>query len=536
MTLNKISIKWLVSSWIKIREIAGNKVLEYSSKVAHLIQDNSFTLATWWWLMALWLSASLASASIPEKHLANEIRMWVDTINIYPVTSGPVIKQDWQYFSVNPDTFWKKPSVGINTKPNTNPANLGTSIIDALVVSQKLQYSIKQRYSTDAKIFLKALTKQESHCWDAMFTQLDLAKDSQDISTTKRSIWRAIRSIQWISAKWVYNAVGLWQITPQFWPLKKVKGTVVTNGNKLKTLIYWVLLYYANPSLFYSTINDTKTNSLHTITFLNKAKVHIENYLRENNKTQINKEDIFVILSWIDVRFDNQKMWEIVLQYFVEEYDRLLDTNPNLSKEEKIRLVANRYNWWNNATIEALYASSFLSHIKYFSKWNSVLVAGKTPTVIKRNSLSVAANKSKTTEPQSPKFSDSKPKTSFEANADNLWQETRNNISQNTRATVQLICYTNEIANVILASRLILSWTVNTETKEEQLKKAREQLISINSLMSQLSWSNLKENFVKAKLEQLWNIKYDLTRQIAELETITNQAKLSDDYKYGLVV
>lgn len=533
MTLNKISIKWLVSSWVKIREIVGNKVLEYSSKVAHLIQDNPFTLATWWWLMALWLSASLASASIPEKHLANEIRMWVDTINIYPVTSGPVMKQDWEYLTINPDTFWKTPNTLIKNMSSTGSATLGSSIIDALAVSQELQDGIKQRYSTDAKVFAKALTRQESHSWDTMFSQLDLAKDSQDISTTKRSIWRAIRSIQWISAKWVYNAVGLWQITPQFWPLKEVKGPVVTNGNKLKTLIYWVLLHYANPSLFYSTINDTKTNSSHTITLLNKAKTHIENYLRENNKAQINKEDIFAILSWIDVRFDNQKMWEIILQYFVDEYDRLLVTKTHLSQDEIRKLVLNRYNGWNNATIEASYASSVLSHAKRIAKLNPVLFARKNPTDTKEKPLSFAANKSKPVESQLPKFSDSKPKTSFEANVGNLLQEASNNTPQNTKTTVQLIHYTNEIANVILASRNILSWST---VHKEKLKKVRGQLRAVDSLINQLCWSTLKENFVKAKLEQLWNIKYDLMRQIAELETIANQVKWSDAYKYGLAV
>lgn len=531
MTLNKMSIKWLVSSWVKIREIVGNKVLEYSSKVAHLMQNNSFTLVTWWWLMALWLSASMASASLPEKHSLNEIRMPVDNINMFSVTSGPVIKQDWKYLTVNPDTFWKTHNSGINSKPNTNPANLGTSIIDALAVSQELQYGIKQRYNTDAKIFLKALTRKESNCWDTMFSQLNLAKNSQDINTTKRAIWRAIRSIQWISAKWVYNAVGLWQITPQFWPLKEVKGPVVTNGNKLKTLIYWVLLHYTNPSLFYSTINDTKTNSSHTITLLNKAKTHIENYLRENNKTQINKEDIFVILSWIDVRFDNQKMWEIVLQYFVDEYDKSSVTRPNLSKQEIINWAFTKYNWWNKAKIWSQYASDIPRHIKFFQVKSCACCWKKTNRY--KKPLSFAANKSKPVEPQLPKFSDSKPKISFKANVGNLWQETRNSMSQNTRTTIQLIHYTNEIANVILASRNILSWST---LHEEKLKKFREQLAFIDSLISQLSWSNLKENFVKAKLEQLWNIKYDLMRQIAELETIANQVKWSDTYKYSLAV
>lgn len=511
MSLNKIGITALVRSGARLKEIVSSKILKYSTKAMNIIQDNPFSVVAWSSVVALWLSVSLASASIPEKRTLNEIRMPATNIQIFPVTSSPSIKQDWKNITINPDNFWKMSNTWIKNIPNTSSTTLGINIIDSLHFSQETHNKMMAIYGVNANVFLRALTRQETHSWEAMFAQLDLARNTSDANETKLRVWSAVKRIQWVS-----NAIWLWQITPQFWPLKNVVGPIIVNWNKLKTMIYWVLLYHVNPSLFYSTIKDAKSNSSYKIGLLHKTKKHIENYLIAKGKNKIEVWDIFDILSWIDVRFDNQKMWGIIAQYFVDEYDRLLTTKPHLSKDDAKKLALNRYNAWNNAKIWALYAVSVLSHAKRIAKWNSMLAAWGKPKIA---------------EPQAIDLSD-KWKKLMEASITTSLPKVTNSISENP-ATVQLIHYTNEVANLILASRTVLTWN---STQEERLRKTREQLREIDFLMDQLNQSGLKESFVKTKLEQLWKMKSNLVRQIIELEAIINQTQWNEAYRYGLVV
>lgn len=377
MLVNREDINNAILNWARAGSYFNDIITKYSDRTADILGNSPLSIAVWW-IAALWLSVSIASASIPEKNLANEMRRKVENVNIFSVTRWPAnisVKKDWKYTTIKPESFrevifnWSESKT--NNSSNTNikskpyPTTLGSTLIDSLTFSENLHNKINEIVWVNANIFYKSISKQESNCWDNMFRQLDLALQAQDVRAIKQWLWTAVNQIQW-----THNDIWLLQITPWFWALKNVDWPIVASRNDLKMQIYWVFLYYSSPELFQGAMNNVKVNSPHTIALLNNVKSHIENYLRENNKTQINKWDLFNILSRIDVRFDNQKMWEVVMYSFIDEYKKVTAANPNLSKNDRIRLVFNRYNQWTNATVWAHYASIIQWNIRRFANWN----------------------------------------------------------------------------------------------------------------------------------------------------------------------